>query len=111
MEPRHVEADDPDAPAPDSSRAEVVRLVEENVRLKELLRRHGIDPEPVSQGHSARVEPEKASSPQITHRSPEDSKIALFRSLFKGRDDVYALRWEAKGKTGYSPASIRNWRA
>ena len=98
-------------PTEDSSRATLTRLTEENIRLKELLRRHGIDPEPVSRDHSAKVATEKPPSPQITHRSPEDSKIALFRRLFKGRDDVYALRWEAKGKTGYSPASIRNWRA
>ena len=39
-------------------------------------------------------------------------KIALFRSLFHGRDDVHAVRWEgANGKHGYSPASIRNWDA
>jgi hypothetical protein len=33
-------------------------------------------------------------------------KVALFRSLFRGRDDVFPRRWEntAKGKSGYSPA-------
>jgi len=37
--------------------------------------------------------------------SSEASKIGLFRSLFRGRDDVYAYRWEGRdGKTGYSPA-------
>ena len=31
-------------------------------------------------------------------------KIRLFRSLFRGREDVYALRWQsARGITGYSP--------
>lgn len=35
--------------------------------------------------------------------SPED-KIALFRSLFRGREDVYPVRWTSKtGKSGYSP--------
>ena len=39
-------------------------------------------------------------------------KVALFRSLFRGREDVYALRWEkADGMSGYSPASIRDWKA
>jgi len=39
-------------------------------------------------------------------------KIALFRSLFRGREDVYALRWEAAdGKPSYSPACIRDWKA
>ena len=30
--------------------------------------------------------------------------ISLFRTLFKGRNDVFARRWESKGKSGYSPA-------
>lgn len=25
-----------------------------------------------------------------------DEKVALFRRLFRGRDDVWALRWESK---------------
>jgi hypothetical protein len=42
--------------------------------------------------------------------SPED-KIALFRSLFKGRDDVYAKRFENKktGKSGYQPVCRNEW--
>jgi len=28
----------------------------------------------------------------------------LFRSLFRGREDVFAIRWEKSGKTGYMPA-------
>ena len=36
--------------------------------------------------------------------SPEE-KIALFKSLFSGRTDVFALRWhnEKSNKSGYSP--------
>lgn len=29
--------------------------------------------------------------------------IELFKSLFKGRDDVFAVRWEKDGKNGYMP--------
>ena len=45
-------------------------------------------------------------------RSPED-KIALFCSLFRGREDVYAVRWQsvATGRSGYSPACANEWRA
>jgi len=40
----------------------------------------------------------------VTGGSPPDAKIALFRSLFRGRDDVYAERWENRdGRAGYSP--------
>jgi superfamily II DNA or RNA helicase len=37
--------------------------------------------------------------------SPSELKLALFRDLFRGRDDVYAARWERfDGRAGYSPA-------
>ncbi len=38
-------------------------------------------------------------------------KVALFRSLFRGRDDVFPRRWEnAKtGKVGYAPACHNEW--
>ena len=38
-------------------------------------------------------------------------KIALFRSLFRGRDDVFPRRWEnpKTGKTGYAPACRNEW--
>lgn len=39
-----------------------------------------------------------------------DEKVRLFRSLFKGRDDVFPFRWEGKGgKSGYSPACGNEW--
>lgn len=34
----------------------------------------------------------------------ESSKILLFKSVFKGRDDVFAIRWEKGSKSGYMPA-------
>jgi len=44
-----------------------------------------------------------------TPLTPED-KIALFRSYFRGREDVYARRWENRaGKSGYSPACKHEW--
>lgn len=44
------------------------------------------------------------------HASP-DAKIALFRSLFRGREDVYPRRFESRktGKSGYSPACANEW--
>jgi hypothetical protein len=38
-------------------------------------------------------------------------KVALLRGLFRGRDDVYALRWEnaRTGKYGYVPATAGGW--
>lgn len=44
------------------------------------------------------------------HSSPE-AKIALFRSLFRGRFDVYPRRFESRktGKSGYQPACANEW--
>jgi len=36
-------------------------------------------------------------------------QIAIFKSLFKGRADVFAIRWEKNGKSGYWPAYDINW--
>ena len=32
------------------------------------------------------------------------NKINIFRSIFKGREDVFAIRWEKGNKSGYMPA-------
>jgi superfamily II DNA or RNA helicase/very-short-patch-repair endonuclease len=47
----------------------------------------------------------------VHRRSPPEAKIVLFRSLFRGRDDVYARRFESKktGKVGYQPACSNEW--
>ena len=44
-------------------------------------------------------------------RSPASEKIALFRSLFRGRQDVYPRRFESRtsGRTGYAPACGNEW--
>ena len=51
-------------------------------------------------------------SPTPIHQlsSPEE-KIALFRSLFRGREDVYPRRFESRktGKSGYAPACANEW--
>ena len=44
-------------------------------------------------------------------RYSPDEKIALFRQLFRGRTDIYPVRWESsKGGAGYSPACKNEWR-
>lgn len=43
--------------------------------------------------------------------SRADEKIELYMSIFKGRTDVYAKRWENKvGKSGYSPVCLNEWK-
>ncbi len=55
---------------------------------------------------------QKESSPaRVTMNSSTAAKIALFRSLFRGREDVFPQRWgNAKsGKSGYSPVCSNEW--
>ena len=35
--------------------------------------------------------------------------IIFFKSIFRGRQDVYAIRWEKEGKSGYMPAYKVDW--
>jgi len=78
----------------------------ENARLISLLESHGI-------------EWRLPHSPAVLVPEPEPSrlttgeKVALFRRLFRGRADVYPVRWESKttSKTGYSPACANEWLA
>ena len=37
------------------------------------------------------------------------SHINLFRSFFRGREDVYAVRWEKGDRSGYMPAYHVDW--
>jgi superfamily II DNA or RNA helicase len=47
----------------------------------------------------------------VNANSSAEVKVALFRRLFAGREDVYAIRWESarSGKTGWSPAVEGGW--
>src|SRR5215471_20037930 len=81
------------------------RLEDENQRLRALLTENGID---------LPVGPAEAKPQTPSSQSPLNTaqKIALFRSLFRGREDVYAQRWEsADGRSGYSPKTERDWHA
>lgn len=64
---------------------ELSTLRVENARLIYLLDAHGIE------WRLKRQAPVKELSTLST-----DDKVALFRRLFRGRDDVWALRWESK---------------
>ena len=38
-----------------------------------------------------------------------EEQLNLYMSLFKGRNDIYARRWEKNGKSGYTPAYRFDW--
>ena len=53
---------------------------------------------------------DERATTRATNLSSE-AKVQLFRSLFRGREDVFARRWESRrtGKAGYSPACANEW--
>ena len=84
-------------------------FAKENAELKSLLCAHGIEykPRPAKVIDSIYS---PVSLPVI--KLSIDERVALFMSLFKGREDVFARRWFSKstGKAGYQPVCVNEWR-
>ena len=91
--------------------AENKRLSEEVSNLKtenaELKARLGIVAGPLI----THTKHEIQKSHIINKYSSPDAKIALFKSLFRGRTDVFARRWYGvmSGKSGYQPVCGNEW--
>ena len=104
------------APTPAELLREIELLRAENARLRELLdtaadavRSPAAEPTPrAPTGGLTLFEEETAGLPRVDAKSSAEEKIALFRALFAGRDDVYAIRWDnpRTGKAGWSPAVV-----
>ncbi len=90
------------------------RLRDEVQQLKAVLAQHSI-PLPEPKAHhpaTARCLPTPSEVARIGTLSDNPAKIALFRSLFRGREDIYAERWRTKdGTWAYRPAAKKNWLA
>jgi superfamily II DNA or RNA helicase len=84
---------------------EVEQLRAENERLRTLLS--------LAQQTQTILDARKPERPPVEVRGPASAgeKVALVRRLFRGRDDVYAARWESPrtGKSGYAPAVAGGW--
>ena len=95
-ESRHDEAD--------RIRRRLAAIADERQKLEARLRRL------LKAGTIAQGAP--ISDGAVTNQSEASEKIALFRSLFRGREDVFAQRWEnaRSGKSGYAPACSNEWR-
>ena len=96
------------------------RLIKENSRLKTQieLMRSGLSRNTgsvIKTGNNIHGDEstEKKCFSGVGSQSDSLSKIGLFMSLFKGRDDVYAKRWEnkKKGIAGYSPVCLNQWQS
>jgi superfamily II DNA or RNA helicase len=96
-----------------------IKLLEENKRLKIENTNFKIQlglalPVLDSQTHEMQAEQDLSDQfkghIQVTNSSSPKDKINLFMSLFRGRDDVYAKRWQNRvGKSGYSPVCLNEW--
>ena len=90
------------------SQARLVELKREEAELRarlERLRRDAADA-----GGQASPSPRSPASEATLPATPTD-KIKLFRSLFRGRGDVFPRFWvnAKKGKHGYAPACANEW--
>jgi superfamily II DNA or RNA helicase len=106
----------------DSLLQRVIQLEAENEKLRKMLRDNGISLEPqlhASIGenrdlHAMATETNREST-KLTHSKAEkegiiNRRIALFRNLFMGREDVFAHRWQDKtGRSGYQPVCVNEW--
>ncbi len=88
-----------------------VRGREESQGLDNKVSEYLAAPEPELFSQQIETKPLR-SSEAMNKRSDPGEKVRLFMSLFRGRDDVYAKRWEnkAKGIAGYSPACGNEWK-
>ena len=64
--------------------------------------------------HTAAIKviPSEKAGDLVDRNSTIENKIALFRRLFRGRSDVFPIRWENRktGRSGYAPACANEWR-
>jgi len=97
---------------------EINRLTKENSQLKAQLglTRSELPRNTTSAIKTEKNRPDHESTDRncfsnVDSTSDALSKIRLFMSLFKGRDDVYAKRWKnkSKGTSGYSPVCLNQW--
>ncbi len=95
----------------DEAIADAALLREENARLRGLL---GLDTRR-DDGHRHGWAPTLFSLPTesapIDGTASTDEKLALLRTLFGARSDVFAIRWEnaSSSKSGWSPAVRGSW--
>ena len=92
----------------DQTSREVDRLRAENERLRNLLGLSNRLPEVVRAAEVTRPRSARTTDAPVSSSSSNAEKVALIRALFRGRQDVYALRWEnaRTGQNGYVPAVV-----
>jgi hypothetical protein len=90
---------------------ENIRLREENARLRRLLAIHSIPVPQIAPEDPPPTKPVK-TAPPVDREERARQRITLFRTLFRGREDVYARRWENDNdRHGYVLAAVKDWEA
>lgn len=91
-----------------AAKAEIARLQEENERLRPARPEVSSSSAHRSQRAPTLFVPVEEAPVRVDGNSPRENKIGLFRSLFSGRTDVYAQRWEnpSTKKSGWSPVAL-----
>lgn len=99
-----------------AARDEIRRLRDENTRLKAILSSFSVKSAAAIVPSRSRESLASEATTSVRFDSTcnthaiADERVRLFRSLFRGREDVYAVRWESKKeKSGYSPACAHEW--
>ena len=90
----------------------IEELEKENRELRRKLGYPELVQSVVTEAFKTEVMQEPAVGANVHMRSTPEEKIRLFRSLFRGRKDVFARRWYSvqKGKGGYAPVCANEWR-
>ncbi len=94
-----------------------IKLLKAKVALLETEKKHltqklaSIEKQRTNKSSSVPLEFESIISLESRQDFPIDSKIQLLKSLFHGREDVYARYWISRktGKRGYSPVCKNEW--
>ena len=87
----------------------IQELEKENARLKAILDKNRIEYESFE---SKTCETNHLGATAVsTYQLTLHDKVALFQSLFQGREDVFARRWYSSTtqKSGYKPVCTREW--
>ena len=94
------------------------RLTKENHWLKSQLgmTRHKPSEDPIAESSTEEnmvddETPDTTPLSGVNNTSESSAKIKLFMSPFRGRDDVYAKKWEntKRATSGYSPVCLNQW--
>jgi hypothetical protein len=96
-----------------------IRITELKTRLTALERERAaivaeietLQSAPSEQTAATKVIPSETAGDLVDRNSTIENKIALFRRLFRGRSDVFPIRWENRttGRSGYAPACANEW--